>query len=131
LKYKIQITLSYDDIPLDAPVLLFIDIQYLKTVYTVKGYVEEMIDVEGKYIIAHYEGDDDYEETYAKKELPVKVVVTPIGLGLGFIILFKNIDRALIDEHRERIGLSPLADMEYKEIVEMEEWFRKRYPKST
>jgi len=69
MKLKITITLTYDGIPLDAPILAFIDDQYLKTLYTVNGNVEEIIDVEGNYITAIFEETDDYEESYDKKPL--------------------------------------------------------------
>jgi hypothetical protein len=61
LRVKIAVTLSYNGIPLDAPVDIYIDNTYYTTLYTVNGYAETIIETEGKVFSASYKGSDDLE----------------------------------------------------------------------
>jgi len=69
MKFKIVITLTYDNVPLDAPIDIYIDDQYFKTLYTENGYVEDIIDVFGRFIKAVFKGTADYEPAEATKPL--------------------------------------------------------------
>jgi hypothetical protein len=126
LKVKITIMLSYDGLPLDGDISLFIDKAYWKTVTTVGGYYEEVADITGKRLTAIYWGTDDYEASYATVLLPI--VAPPLAYALALVRLLNEIDRAMVDEARERAGLPPITDEELEELREAEDWFYEHYP---
>jgi hypothetical protein len=102
LKYKIAVTLTYDGIPLDGAILIFIDKNYLKTLYTVNGYAEDIIDVEGKKIYAYYEGTDDYDEAYAEASLvPPPPPLPPLAPLMGLWAFFLSAKEFLREEEKQ------------------------------